>query len=160
MTIVNKVTFNKNVYLGLDFWFWHEPGSYFSADVQGLCPDSPGLSLDDRLVALHHGFLRGGGECRSVDLWGPRMRAALVGVGGEHVLLLTTFIEPLARGKHFLPHLCPTIGFSPGNLLHNLSSNPSSPATKRSTQRSYSFCTLPSNSPLKPVALQNKFGAS
>ncbi|EFB26865.1 hypothetical protein PANDA_004289 [Ailuropoda melanoleuca] len=54
----------------------------------------------------------------------------------------------------------PQTGFSPGNLLHNLSSNPSSPATKRSTQRSYSFCTLPSNSPLKPVALQNKFGAS
>lgn len=160
MTIVNEGTFNKNVYLGLDFWFGHEPGSYFSADVQGLRPNSPGLSLDDWLVALHHGFLRGGGECWSVDLWGPRMGAAPVGVGSEHVLLLTTVIEPLARDKRFLPHLCPTIGFSPGNLLHDLSSNPSSPATQRSTQRSYSFCTLPPNSTLKPVALQNTFGPS
>lgn len=70
MTTLNEETFNRNIYLDLDIWLRHESGSCFSTDVQGLCPHSPVLSLEEELLELHHGLSGGGGECLSADLWG------------------------------------------------------------------------------------------
>ena len=84
-----------------------------------------------------------------------------MGSSGECLPLTTLmFITLPVSQASYLSFTCVTIiGFSPGSLLPDLSSNWSSLATKRSTQRSYSLYTLSQNLPVKPVALQNKFEA-